>query len=126
MSNIDFSRLVTSQAKAEQAARAHKDAAKAACKQRISSQFPIEAQQNVVQALTLHTLELSGNAELSLAKTQMSLSSTEIELALQAQAWIGAMQATCRALSSDPQADMTADEAWPRLTEGAAQLIARF
>jgi len=119
MSNIDFSRLLTSEDLAEQAVQAHRAAVKAVCKQRILARYPLEAQQNIVQAIAVHVLEVRvGNAA--------QLDSEDIALALAAQEWVADMQAACRVLAADLSADPLEEGGWPDLPEGVAGLIARF
>lgn len=126
MSNIDFSRLVTPQIKAAQAAVAHKEAVKSQCKQRILALFPVEAQQNIVQAMAFHMLEVGSVAARAGESAPTRLTEADIALALQGQGWIASMQTTCRILAADPDANLYADDVWPVLPEGLPGLIARF
>lgn len=126
MKNIDFSRLVTARTKAEQAALAHAEAAKAECKQRILAQFPFAAQQNIAQAVTLYAVDaLRGQASAGVAQPS-GLSEADIAQATKGQEWIALMQAACRGLADDPEADLLDDAAWPALPDAVALLIAKF
>lgn len=126
MSNIDLFQLVTASTKAKQAAAAHGEIAKAECKNRILTQFPLEAQQNIAQAITLYTLYvLRGQSQVEAGITA-GLSEEDIAQAAEGRKWIAAMQETCRALSQELGTDPHADTVWPVLPEAVARLIARF
>jgi hypothetical protein len=126
MSAIDFSRVVTAEARAAAAALDRAAAMRAECRRRILAAIPFEAQSNIAQAVTVYTAELVRGGTVAEAEAASGLADADLPVAGAGRRWIAGMQAACRALATDPAADPAEEAAWPPLPEGVADLVARF
>ena len=109
MNRIDFSRMITAEAQAEAARAAHVAVVKAECSRRIYAILDAPTVSNVQGAA------LAGE-----------LDQGEMAVFRAGRAWVDAMLAACRAMADDPQAEYSADAAWPPVPPGVADLAARF
>ncbi|MEO1554790.1 MAG: hypothetical protein AAFS01_00040 [Pseudomonadota bacterium] len=126
MSNIDFSRVVSSADRVRHSLSGHADGVKAECKRRILAHISLEAQQNITRAIAMHAACVTlGDTAPETAKNG-GLSKADLERALDAQQWIAAMQEACRAACADTTVNLADDDIWPRLPEGVSTFVSRF
>lgn len=121
MTNIDFSRVMTLEAKEAAEAEQRAKAIKSACGARIRQAISESAQTNISQAVATYTAERVRGATETHAETASGLSDADFPLVAAGRGWIAAMQAECRRAIADGD-----DPVWPDLPAGVADLVARF
>lgn len=127
MSNIDFSQLVSAEDKEDLARQSRLDVVKQECKARILKHMPLEAQQNIAQAMTAYAVEMTGGAGQDAALAEAGMIKGDVALAQHARKWLAAMQSASRRLSAeDTISQVTSDEVWPAFPSDVADLVARF
>jgi hypothetical protein len=104
-----FLEIRTTEMKAAAAAAAHAETVKAECSRRIYAILDAPTVSNVQGAV------LAGE-----------LDDGEMAVFRSGRAWVNAMLEASRAIAANPDADPTADTAWPAVPDGMIELAARF
>lgn len=121
MSQIDFSRVITAEDKAAEAAAARASRIKAECGRRIFAIADETTQANIVQAGVVFSATLLEGATRAEALAAAGLREGDLTRAAEWRTWVAAMVDACRAAI-----DTGAEPVWPEVPPGAAELAARF
>jgi hypothetical protein len=119
--SIDFTKVITAEAKAAQAAAARAVEVKAECRARILAVAGEAAQTNIAQAGIIYAAaRLDGATEVD-ARAAVGFLSGDLMRVAEWKVWTSAMQAECRRAIAE-----TSDPEWPVVPEGVAEFAARF
>lgn len=118
---IDFSRMITAETKAAQAAAARAVEIKAECRARILAVAGEAAQTNIAQAGIIYAAaRLDGATEVD-ARAAVGFLSGDLMQVAEWKVWTVAMQAECRRAIAE-----ASDPVWPVAPESMAEFAARF
>lgn len=123
--NIDFSKVVTAETKAEQASATRAAKIKAICRERIEAVATETKQNNVARKVTTYATTLLRGGTEAEAEAASGLANGDFATAAAFEKWREAMVTTCRAMISDPDADPTDDNNWPLVPDGVVELASR-
>jgi len=118
---IDFSRAITAEAKAAQAAQARALEIKAECRARILEAVDETEQVNIAQAGVIYAAMRTDGVPAGQARAAVGFAEGDLTTAATWKGWVNAMQAECRRAITEGD-----DPAWPDLPEGVAEMAARF
>jgi hypothetical protein len=121
MTQIDFTRVVTAEDKAAQAAEAWAMRIKAECRARILAVVGEAAQANIAQAGVIYAAMRSDGASPAQARGAVGLAEGDLDTVAMWKAWVTAMQTECRRAIAEGVAPT-----WLDVPDRVAKMAARF